>query len=583
MSNARDNTLEFQCPKCARRLKASSQAAGKRLKCPGCGQPVKVPGGPTQAASDDQWLELDAPSPPSTPQPSPAARPSTASSSTPSSNASSSGAAPSGTSTGARSSADDAPGEGAKPPASTAGARTPSIFDDDLPELAELEAPRPRSDLNVLLGSEALDALLSPGAGQPSSSKPGGAKPSSSQPGAPATGAVRGQSAQAGGKPAAAKAKEGSKKAAILDPAQQQYRVPCPACGTPQYVTVAMKGRTVRCPDCFLEFKIPPPPPGWKPSDKPAHTNWSTALAEAAPEDAARDSARSRAQADDYLRRAEQELADEDIDTLYQGDFDTKSFVRRTFGFCLDTAALFQVVLYSAMFAVFFGVAQWGAIKIAEGDKGVTLIVGIGLPLMFIIVSFPMFAAAMTLLESVANGQSKVDEWPGFSFFDHIGELMLFAVALAAAAAPGFFLGGFIGRSGGMAWMVILGTMFTTFLAFPIILLSMLDNESLFNPVSPDVWRSLSSGYEAWAAYYFKTFAAYTFVFIAWCILFGRYPVLTAIAGGMLPWLIFFTAQQLGVLAMDISEQLALPLGDDEKAPAGSDDSDGPISHKHSL
>jgi hypothetical protein len=134
-----------------------------------------------------------------------------------------------------------------------------------------------------------------------------------------------------------------------------------------------------------------------------------------------------------------------------------------------------------------------------------------------------------------------------------------------------------------MAWMVILGTMFTTFLAFPIILLSMLDNESLFNPVSPDVWRSLSSGYEAWAAYYFKTFAAYTFVFIAWCILFGRYPVLTAIAGGMLPWLIFFTAQQLGVLAMDISEQLALPLGDDEKAPAGSDDSDGPISHKHSL
>jgi hypothetical protein len=202
---------------------------------------------------------------------------------------------------------------------------------------------------------------------------------------------------------------------------------------------------------------------------------------------------------------------------------------------------------------------------------------GLAVPLLFIITAFPMFGAAMTMLESVANGQRKVTEWPGFSFYDHIGELLLFGVALAAAAVPGFLIGSVIGRSGGMAWMVILGTLLSTFLTFPIILLSMLDNESLFNPVSPDVLKSLSSGYESWGVYYFKTFVAYSFVFISWAIFFGGHPLLTGLAGALLPWLVFFTSQQLGVLAMDISEHLALHLGDEEPAKSDQRDDDDEI------
>lgn len=551
MSNAGQKTLEFQCPKCARRLKATAQAAGKRLKCPGCGQPVKVPGAQAQTSSDDEWLQLDTPAPAVEPSvtgsklssitsipgaPRTASRPATPPSLSATQPTSASAATPSSASHpgGNESSVPRSGSTASEPPAATNGSVKSSIFDDDLPELAELEPPRPRSDMASILGIEGLDELVPP-------------RPAASN--APT--------------PPPAPPKEPSKKAAALDPANQQYRVPCPSCGTPQYVTLAKKGKLVRCPDCFLEFKIPPPPPDWKPTGKPAHTNWGTGLAEQSVAETEKDAARSRAQADEYLRDAQQELDDNDIDSMYQGDFDTQSFMRRTFGFCYDGTALLQVLAYSLVFAIMFSIVQWCADKIAEGDKGYALISGLGVPVLFILAAFPLFAGAMTMLESVANGQSRVREWPGFSFFDHVGELLLFATAVAAAALPGFLIGGLIVRSGGMVLMVVFGTMFSTFLAFPVILLSMLDNESLFKPFSADVFKSLSSGFEAWGVYYLKTFVAYFVVFIAWCVLLGGSPMLAGLAGAMLPWLIFFTTQQLGVLAFDISEHLSLNLPDE--------------------
>lgn len=590
MSNAGEKAIEFQCPQCARRLKAGAQAAGKRLKCPGCGQPLTVPTAglnpppgaiPSAAQNTDSKPVSKAAAglPQSTSlasgvdvgAPESAAMESAALAARPAENKSRSEGSKSAGIAAPSFDADDEfrlepISNSRSPEAPKSPPRAVSIFDDDLPELAELEAPRPRADLGAMFGMEGLDTPDAVGGAKRLSSKPAPsaeAKPpqSSKSNARSPTGGAGSAKARADGATSAS-GKEVTKKSPLSDLAQQQYRVACPSCGTPQYVTMAIKGRTIRCPDCFLEFKIPPPPADWKPSDKPAHTNWGTGLAEQPAAEKQRDAARSRANADDYMRKAEQELADEDIDSLYEGDFDTASFVQRTFGFAFDSASLSQAGLYSVLFAILFAAAQWGKLKMEDGDNGIVLVIGIALPLCLIILIFPMFAAAMTMLESIANGERKVREWPGFNFYDHIGELILFATALVASAIPGFLLGGFIGRSGGMAWMVILATMSSTFFTFPIILLSMLDNESMFNPVSPDVLGSLRRGSEAWGTYYFKTFVAFSFVFVSWCILlgFGPDPLLTGMAGGLIPWLIFFTCQQLGVLAMDISDQLSLHL-----------------------
>ncbi len=138
LSDSVDRTLEFQCPKCAKRLKASAKAAGKKFQCPACGQTVKVPGVAPVANKDDDWLNLDGPETSnSLPRPSqPAAEPVITKSTTPpkpkpaASSAEKTAPAPR--------SVPQAP-KTATPAAPAASDTKRSIFDDDLPELAALE------------------------------------------------------------------------------------------------------------------------------------------------------------------------------------------------------------------------------------------------------------------------------------------------------------------------------------------------------------------------------------------------------------------------------------------------------------
>lgn len=405
------------------------------------------------------------------------------------------------------------------------------MFDDDLPQLAAFEEAAPRTSMPDLLNVD-LEELV------PVKPKP------TANPSRPSTANKPTQSTDG-------KNQDSPKKAAALDPANAQYRCACPSCGTPQYVTPARQGKTVRCPDCFAEFKIPPPPPGWVPTT-PANIKFGTDLVDASPSD----TQQFRSNAEDLLRSAEKELDDDDIDSMYDTDFDNASFMRRTFGFVADTTAMFQIAMFAVFFALLFAAEFYCLNKIPE-NRAYALLAALVVPLLALLVAFPMFGTALAILESVANGQSKVREWQGFNFFDHIGEMMLFAIAAAVSALPGFIIGSMIGKSVDNALVVVLATMFSSFLTFPIVLLSMLDNESMVNPFSSDVLKSLSVGFEAWGTYYFKTFSANFVIFVLWAILLGPNPILSAIGGLLFPLLFFFTIQQLGVLAFDISEHLS--------------------------
>ncbi len=534
LSDAVDRTLEFQCPKCAKRLKAGAKAAGKKFQCPACGQSVKVPGVAPLANKDDDWLSLDEPV--TEPVKKEAAKPATArSAETKPVDTKPTQAKPTDTQTATPRTDKNAAR------ASTTGQEKRSVFDDDLPQLAELEDAAPRTVMPDLLGVD-LEELV------PVNPKP----PKQAQP-----------LAQTSAPNNEAKKSAMPKKAAALDPANAQYRCACPSCGTPQYVTTARQGKMIRCPDCFTEFKIPPPPVGWKPTTA-ANVKLTTDLVEAKPAD----TQQFRSNAEDLLRSAEKELDDDDIDSMYDMDFDNATFMQRTFGFFYDSTAMFQIAMYSVFFALLFA-AEFYCLAKVNDNRAYALVAGLCIPLLTLIISFPMFGTALTILESVANGQTKVREWQGFNFFDHIGEMMLFAVAAAVSAFPGFFVGGLLGQGVNSPIIVVLATMLTSFLTFPIVLLSMMDNESLVNPFSPDVWRSIRIGSEAWATYYFKTFVANFVTFVAWAMLLGSNPILSAIGGLLFPLLFFFTIQQLGVLAFDISEHLSFIVPDkkDEEKP----------------
>lgn len=628
MSNSADGKLEFRCPKCDKRLRAGVRAAGKKVACPKCGQTVKVPGSavgsnapgnsmppqnstpatsgtqsvPAPAKDDLDWLSLETPAiddladrqssaaeiktqkaanKPKRSQPASAqerADRKTAAQVTaagPAKSRPENSDAASGNSSIPFGDDDDelqleaerSDSGSTTAPKSTAA--KPSIFDDDLPELSELEPVAKRKQgIGEILNSQGLENLSeidlqSLGEDDFESAM----KPSKG-------GAARGSgSSKAGGAaPIMGHLLDDQDYAPeVLD---DEYRITCKVCDTPQYVKQSAAGMKIKCPDCFSLFKAPPPPKGWKPKKRKKNAAAGSegfGFAEDPVVSESQESSKRKSRTSAMLEKAEQEIGDEEIDDLYGGDFDTAGFVQRTFGLFKDPVTIAFICGYGIVFACVFALAQFGFNNSGEGyGRGAMLFGLITAPLIAIVFALPMISAALALLESVANQQRRVEDWPGFDMFDNFGELLTVVLSLAASFVPGFLIGGMMGLGEfGMSIFAVAGGMISLFLLFPVILLSIMDNGSLFQPVSGSVLSSITGAAEAWGGYYLKTVSACALTLLLWVMLLGGSPAAAGIAGFLLPVLLFFTFQQIGALADSIGEHLSFAF-----TPGSSDDSD---------
>lgn len=457
-----------------------------------------------------------------------------------------------------------------------------SVFDDDLPELENLteddiplSAPSPEkpkklapsnlSDLDDLVPgpAKATKAARSKGPSKKSTDSP--QRPTNSPPPIPLEGSD--PSDQSSDIPEEEQYEE-----------ETEFRVVCSTCGTGIYVTPEKVGRKVKCPDCFTMYEVPPPPKGWKTrrrKKKMTVEGADFALAPAAPLPSSHTEASRKDRSQVLLEKAAQEVTDEEIEQLYENDFDTAGFVHNTFGFTKDIIVMSQAIGYGIVFSIIFGLGFLAAEKIAEDPdgffgRGMLLVAFILIPLVAMLFAMPMLSGALGLIVSVANKQKRVEELPSFNLFDHFGEIMLLLSALTFSALPGFMVGATVGEG---ALVRLIGMMCSCCVLFPLFLLSMLDNNSILAPVSSSVVGSLRSAADSWGAYFMKTISAFVIVGISWLVLLGRSPALAAVAGFLLAPLVFFVAQQIGTLANQISDKLTFEL-----APREDDRSDGVAS-----
>ncbi|MEO8271422.1 MAG: hypothetical protein ABI557_16995, partial [Aureliella sp.] len=209
-----------------------------------------------------------------------------------------------------------------KSAASPAQAAKRSVFEDDLPELSELQpSGKPSRKIDDLLAAHAGEDI--------SQSDPLAALVPNLE--------------------SLPKSKASAKTKLDSQTSDHEYRVTCSACGTSQYVRLSQMGRTTKCPDCFLQFKIPAPPPGWIPDAKAQerarendwHSSSGDSLQDADPQ------TMQRSRTSRMLEKAEQQVSDDDLDRLYDGDFDTADFVQRTFGFLKDPVAMAYIFGYA--------------------------------------------------------------------------------------------------------------------------------------------------------------------------------------------------------------------------------------------
>lgn len=344
---------------------------------------------------------------------------------------------------------------------------------------------------------------------------------------------------------------------------EDKYRVTCPTCGTLQYVSLVQQGSKIKCPDCTSKIIVPAPPVNWKPSRvKARHRQFDAQSPLVESDELSEVDRQRRQQTQSILERAEVALSEEEEDgKLYGTDFDTAGFLHRTLGFAFDPVAVGIISGYAVIFALIFAMLQYGLSNDGSAFRqGVMLFCTLTAPALALVFGMPMISAALAQLEAAANQQKRVTDWPSMNIFDHFGDVMAVTIALLAAAIPGYLLGTWLGFGlDGTGRIQITGVMFTTFLLFPVFYLSILDSGSVLQLVTQDVLRSIKEVSEAWGGYYLKTMIAFSATMILWYILLGsgKSPILGAIAGGMVPGLVFFTFQQLGLLADAIGENLS--------------------------
>jgi hypothetical protein len=109
---------------------------------------------------------------------------------------------------------------------------------------------------------------------------------------------------------------------------------------------------------------------------------------------------------------------------------------------------------------------------------------------------------ALRILEDTANGADEIHNWPDMAFIDWFLEAVYIINAAVLSAVPGVLLS-FVGRmTAGDSWLTI-GT--SSFLFFPIILLSMEEANTVFQVLSRPVLRSLFNKTRLWLCFYLTT------------------------------------------------------------------------------
>lgn len=496
-------TQPLQCPRCRKTVSVAGDAGGTRVACPHCSQQFVVPGfvatsGPSE---DDDWLKLDDIAEPDLDDveemPS---------------------AAPNEFVTNDSAPKTSAPKTSATKP-SVAG-DDDDLFGMDLPPLAPVK-PRPRASENPfeldddsrggnpalgddLFGDQPLPAFQASPATRPSpgitprpaatSGPVSGNSPNSGSPGSRPSGSAS---------PIPGSPSSPPPPAAVSVEYMTEFTVRCPVCGSPSDVKATQSGKQIRCRDCHTMIKVPPAPRKRKKVEIDLESAGTFTFGDSVATRDNRSADPFRRSATELLEAAEKVERDEpkpDLEIPKVGDW-----LKATFGIMTQPGVAVHWLILSVL---------------ASFVAGAVIAVGTQILLMSL---FPagIFFAAMVLacgfaiMQSVANDEESVSEWPlTLEPTEWLGPMVFCFVAAGLTGGPAWF-------AASLAFDQSLTTVFicmaAIFIAFPFVLLSMLDMQSIFVPFSPEVGRSVARCEEAWGGFYFTSFALFfvTFMFFA--------------------------------------------------------------------
>lgn len=327
------------------------------------------------------------------------------------------------------------------------------------------------------------------------------------------------------------------------------FRVRCRVCDSLSYARRDQVGKKIRCPDCHTAIVVPPPPKV-KPKYRPDIEAAATYTFSGSSDMPQRPADPFRKSAEDYLRAAEQaedEPEDQEWELPNFGEW--FSGLGKIF---LDPAVPIHIILLSMLAFVPVSIAIW-----LEGDER---LVALGRMMLYAgaaIYGALVIACGFAVLQAVANGEQEVSEWPVFDPMEWLGQLALSICAAALAAGPALLLAHLLFPAG--LATVAMG-MLGLFVFYPIVLLSMLDEQSVMVPFSTDISKSMMRSPDQWGAAYlasgilfFAMFVAYMFSSVVPPLAGALVSIVVTVAG------VFIYFAILGRLAYGIGHAVNAP------------------------
>ena len=104
-----------------------------------------------------------------------------------------------------------------------------------------------------------------------------------------------------------------------------------------------------------------------------------------------------------------------------------------------------------------------------------------------------LFATCSMVFQNSTNGIAKSEDWPGFSFSDWLGPLLLFGFSLWLGSLPGGLFGALFAVGLAENTWVVVGASMSAFVLAPIFYLCVTFNGSAFNIFAPEVFKSLKN------------------------------------------------------------------------------------------
>lgn len=365
-----------------------------------------------------------------------------------------------------------------------------------------------------------------------------------------------------------------------------EFGFECPICRTRLYASSDEVGKKKKCPDCYTQATVPPPPPRrplqravehhdgelrlsepvevpkYRPliddegtravaaalaSERPAPTGSPEPAGPAAPPRP------RRSEGEEELEKAQKQLEARERETP---ELPPRPFFDRLFDFLRDPQAVFRGVLVAIGLAIGVSCARSGVAMMNGG--ALEQVVSLGLFMFaFVAGAFTLGlggACAVVIVQETAHGKDVLQGWPGVNFTEWLSDSLYTASAVFLAGLPGVLVATLLSCGGVPVTfgLVILAACLYGFV--PLLLLSMLEAATPLTAYSKPIWESLLKQTALWKQFYRRSAIGAGAVLIVGLGLRMNSVLVTGLFSAALVALVFVYFRLVGRLAWCLQE-----------------------------